>query len=76
MQHSSNIFHAELFAIYKGLMLAKEMDFLELVCRSDSLHCINLIKGSNMMFHVYAVLIQGIKDLIEKSNVTICHTLR
>jgi len=29
-----------------------------------------------MMFNVYDVLIQDIKDLIHQSNVTICHTLR
>jgi len=58
---------------YKGLMLAKEMDITELVCYSDSLYCINLIKGPNMMFHVYVVLLQDIKDLIEQSNVTIYH---
>jgi len=57
-------------------MLAKEMDIAELVCYSDYLHCINLIEGSNMMFHVYDVMIQDINDLIEQSNVTIYHTLR
>jgi ribonuclease HI len=76
IQHSSEILHAELFAIYKGMMLAKKMDISELVCYSDSLHGINLIKGPNMMFDVYDVLIQDIKDLIQQSNVTICHTLR
>jgi len=56
-------------------MLAKEMDISELVCYLDSLHCINLIKGPNMMFNVYALLIQDIKDLIEQCNVIICHIL-
>ncbi|MCI77048.1 S-like ribonuclease, partial [Trifolium medium] len=35
---------AELYAIYKGLSLAKDMAIEELVCYSDSLLCINLIK--------------------------------
>jgi len=26
------------------------------------------------MFHVYAVLIQDMKDLIEQSNIIVCHT--
>lgn len=49
---------------------------LKLVYYLDSLHCINLIKDLKMMFHVYAVLIEDIKDLIEQINVTIYHTLR
>jgi ribonuclease HI len=42
---SSDIFLVELCAIYKGLMLARDMSIEELVCYSDSLHCVNLIKG-------------------------------
>ncbi|CAJ2656436.1 unnamed protein product [Trifolium pratense] len=52
------------------------MDIDELVCYSDSLHRINLIKGSQVKFHMHAVLIQDIKDLISQSNVSRCHTLR
>lgn len=38
----------------------------ELVCYSDSLHCINLLKGPAVRFHVYAVImIQDVKYLIE-----------
>ncbi|MCI37547.1 replication protein A1-like protein, partial [Trifolium medium] len=48
----------------------------ELVCYSDSLLCINLIKGPIVKYHVYVVLIQDIKELISQSNVTLCHTLR
>jgi len=29
-----------------------------------------------MIYHVYAVLIQDVKDLIGQSNVNVCHTLR
>lgn len=76
IQSSTDILYAELFAIYQGLMLAKEKDIVDLVCYSDSLHCINLIKGPAMRFHNYAVLIQDIKELIDQMNVTICHTLR
>jgi hypothetical protein len=43
---------------------------------SDSLHCINLIKGSNIRYQVYDVLIQDIKELLSQSNITLCHTLR
>jgi len=27
-------------------------------------------------FHAYAILIQDVKDLIEQSNIIVCHTLR
>ncbi|GAU11996.1 hypothetical protein TSUD_196200 [Trifolium subterraneum] len=73
---SSDILLTELFAIYKGLTLAKNMVIDELVYYSDSLHCINLIKGPSIKYHVYAVLIQDIKELMSQSNITLCHTLR
>ncbi|XP_045797947.1 uncharacterized protein LOC123892169 [Trifolium pratense] len=76
IQGSSDILYAELYAIYKGLLLAINMSIDELVCYSDSLHCINLIKGPQVKFHMHAVLIQDIKDLISQSNVSLCHTLR
>ncbi|XP_024641655.1 uncharacterized protein [Medicago truncatula] len=76
IQDSTDILYAELFAIYQGLMLAKEKAIADFVCYSDSLHCINLIKGPSMRFHTYAVLIQDIKELLDHMNITICHTLR
>jgi len=59
-----------------GLLLAKDLEIINLVCCSDSLHCINLIKGPFLEFHMYGVLIQDIKELIEQSFVTVHHTLR
>lgn len=73
---SSDILCVELYTIYQGLILAKSLDITKLVCYSDSLLCINLLKGNTMRFHVYAVLIQDVKDLIKEFIVTICHTLR
>jgi hypothetical protein len=52
------------------------MDIDELVCYSDSLHCISLIKDPTMNYHVYDVLIEDIKELFSQSNTTLCHTLR
>jgi len=72
---TSDILYDELYAIYQGLILAKTLDIIELVCYTDSLHCINLLKGLAMRFHVDAVLIQDVKDLIEQSNVIVSHTL-
>ncbi|GAU41508.1 hypothetical protein TSUD_302460 [Trifolium subterraneum] len=76
IRESSDILLAELYAIYQGLTLAKDLVIDELVCYSDSLLCINLIKGPIVKYHVYAVLIQDIKELISQSNVTLCHTFR
>jgi hypothetical protein len=48
----------------------------ELVCYSDSLLSANLIKGPPVKYHIYAVLIQDIKELISQTNGTLHHTLR
>ncbi|GAU37585.1 hypothetical protein TSUD_395580 [Trifolium subterraneum] len=73
---SSDILLAELYAIYKGLLLAKDMSIDELVCYSDSLHCVNLIKGPQVKYHIHAVLIQDIKDRLSQISVSLHHTLR
>jgi hypothetical protein len=44
------ILPAELDAIYKGLLLAKNMNIDELVCYYDSLHCIKFIKGPQVRY--------------------------
>jgi hypothetical protein len=76
IQGSSDILLAEFYAIYKGLLLAKDMNIDDLVCCSDSLHCVNLIKGLQVKFHIYAVLIQDIKELLSQTNVSLHRTLR
>jgi len=69
-------YYADLYAINQGLFFAKSLNIVYLVCYTDSLHCTNLLEGPIMSFHVYSVLIQDVKDLIEQNNVTIYHTLR
>jgi ribonuclease HI len=72
-----DIFLVELYAIYKGLLLAREMSIDELLCYSDSLQCINLIKGPQVnKYHIHVVLIQDIKELLSHVNVSLDHTLR
>jgi ribonuclease HI len=66
----------ELYAIYKGLLLAKDMNIDDLVCYSDSLHCVNLIKGPRVRYHIHDVLIQDIKELLSQTNISLYHTLR
>jgi hypothetical protein len=41
----------------KGLLLAKDMNIDKLVYYSDALHCVNLIKGPQVRYHIHAVLI-------------------
>ncbi|MCI26345.1 replication protein A1-like protein, partial [Trifolium medium] len=76
IQGSSDILHVELYTIYKCLLLAIDMRIDELVCYSDSLHCIYLIKGPQVKYHIHAVLIQDIKELISQYNVSLYHTLK
>jgi len=47
-----------------------------LVCDTYSLLCIGLITGPAKNYHIYAALIQDIKDMIHLNNVTNVHTLR
>ncbi|PNX73807.1 ribonuclease H [Trifolium pratense] len=49
IQGSSDILLAELYDIYKGLLLAKDMNIDELVCYSDSLHNVNLINDKRLI---------------------------
>jgi ribonuclease HI len=58
-----------MYAIYKGLLLAKDMRIDEVVCYSDSLYCINLIKGPQVKYHIYAVLIKDLKKPLSQNNV-------
>jgi hypothetical protein len=73
---ASDISYPELYAIYHGLIWEKTVDIIELICYTDFLHCINLLKGPTMRLQVYAVLIQDVKDFIEQSNVIVSDTLR
>lgn len=72
---SNDILLAELTTIYHALIMVRDMGIEEFVCYSDPLHIINLINNILMDFHVYAALIQDIKDLINHNNVSIHHTL-
>ncbi|MCI01506.1 ribonuclease H protein, partial [Trifolium medium] len=76
IQGSYDILLDELYVIYKGLLLAKDMSIDEFVCYSDSLHHVSLIKGPHVKYHIHAVLIQDIKELLSQTNVSLYHTLR
>jgi len=72
----NDILFAELTALHWGLTMAASMDFAVLVCYSDSLHAVNLVNDDISHFHVSAVLIQDIKDLLNSRGYTLHHTLR
>ena len=73
---STDILFAELTAIQRGLRLAVEMGIEELVCYSNSMLSIKLLTGHVLNYHVYAVLIQEIKELLSSRNFTVHHCLR
>nr|KYP38524.1 hypothetical protein KK1_040235 [Cajanus cajan] len=69
--------HAELRAIQKGLMIAWQRNFRNVICVSDSLHAINLVLGSREPFHRYAMLVAEIKDLLGREwRTSLVHSLR
>jgi hypothetical protein len=74
--NSNDILLVELTAIHCGLRLAMDMGLDDLVCYSDSLLSINLITVNTPSYHIYAVLLQDIKDLLGSRNFTLRHTLR
>jgi ribonuclease HI len=76
IDHSQDILFAELSALYQGLTLAINLNYEEVACYTDSLLTVKLIKEDLNQFHVYAVLIQNIKDLLISRNYSLHHSLR
>jgi ribonuclease HI len=76
INNSQDILFAELSALHQGLKLAVSLNYEELVCYSDSLLTVNLIKEDVSQFHVYVVIIQDIKDILSSRNFSLHHSLR
>lgn len=72
---SSYILQAELTAIHYGISIATDMGITELVVYSNSLLSINILTGESSKFHIHAVLIQEIKDMLSQANFSLHHTL-
>jgi ribonuclease HI len=72
---SDDILLGELSAINHGLTTTKDLGYAELACYSDSLACINLINGPIERYHIYVVLIQDIKQMLQQTNIVVSHTL-
>ncbi|KAK2403551.1 hypothetical protein QL285_052974 [Trifolium repens] len=76
-QESFDILLAELYVIYKSILLAQDMDIDELICYSDSLYyCVNFIKCLQVRYRIHAVLIQDIKELLSHTDLSLYHTLK
>jgi ribonuclease HI len=72
-----NILFAEIMAIWHGLELCWERGFRKVLCYSDSLLSVNLIKEGVTPHHRFANEIHRIKKLLARDwEVTISHTLR
>ncbi|GAU45861.1 hypothetical protein TSUD_371570 [Trifolium subterraneum] len=61
-----NILHAELMTIYKGLILAWELNIKDLWCYSDSEMAIKLITEPVDEWHHYATILNNIKDILKR----------
>jgi len=72
---STDILEAELSAIYFGLTTVKNIGFAPVACYTDSILAIHTIKEASSKFHVNAVLIHAIQELLSQENVTLHHTL-
>jgi ribonuclease HI len=73
----SNILHAELMAIFKGLQLAWELNIRNLWCYSDSVTALKLISEPVDEWHHYAAIIRNIKEILNRNwHVVILHTYR
>lgn len=70
INNSQDILFAELSALHQGLELTINLNYEELACYSDSLLTANLIKEEVSQFHVYAIIIQDIKDLLRSRNLS------
>ena len=74
--NSTDILLAELTAIHQGLKLVMVLNANDIMCYSDSLLAVNFIANETPRYHIYAVLIQNIKDLLNDRNISLHHTLR
>jgi ribonuclease HI len=73
----SNILHAELLALYHGLLHAWELGIIDLQCYSDSKTVITLTTDPTDEWHHYTAIILNIKDVLARDwRVRISHTLR
>ncbi|KAK2418771.1 hypothetical protein QL285_040937 [Trifolium repens] len=72
-----NVLYAEIMAIFHGLEFCWNKGFRNVVCLSDSLQAVTLIKEGVLPYHSFANELQKICQLIRRSwTVVVDHTLR
>ncbi|KAJ1408150.1 Ribonuclease H domain [Sesbania bispinosa] len=75
--HNSDILCAELHAVWKGLELCWRLNFRNVLCLSDFLLAVELIRKGVDRFHHYAAIICEVRALLDRGwNVEVVHTLR
>ncbi|WJX36507.1 hypothetical protein P8452_24376 [Trifolium repens] len=73
----SCIIHANILALFHGLQLRWDLDYIKVACFSDAAHVIDLIKSNINVHHRYSSLISAIKHLLLLNwDVDLTHTLR
>nr|KYP38635.1 hypothetical protein KK1_040110 [Cajanus cajan] len=73
----ANNLRAELTTILKGLELAWQQNFSNIMCVSDSLNVVHLILGPLDPFHRYAVTIAKIREFFHRDwRLSLRHSLR
>lgn len=57
-----DILFAELYAIHQGLCQISRMQLQQVIVYPDSAHAVSLVRDGMLVTHLYAPLIQNIKD--------------
>ncbi|XP_045797645.1 uncharacterized protein LOC123891799 [Trifolium pratense] len=73
----ASILYAEIMAMLHGLELCWEKGFKHVICLSDSLQTVTLVKNGTSPHHKFANEVFSIRQLLDRDwNVVINHTLR
>jgi len=73
----SNILHAEIQALLVGIKQCWQTEFRKVMCFSDSLHVVQLVKEGTSQFHHYANELEIIQDFMKKDwTISLHHTFR
>lgn len=65
--HDASVLTMQLMAVYRGLQLAWDEGYRRVVCFSDSLLPVSLIRSPQLAFHENAVVIGTICDLLNRA---------
>ncbi|GAU36363.1 hypothetical protein TSUD_212790 [Trifolium subterraneum] len=57
LPRSSDILHVKLHAIHEGFLLAEQLNYQEVICFINPLHCVDILLTQTPQFHKYATMI-------------------